>query len=144
MPITKMWFIQPEINYQNLGGGRDKTAIIPLQDYKKFTLQYVSIPMLVKFKIPQTGLALYAGPQYGFLFSKKLKTASDNFVGTDKLGKSDISAVIGTEYFFQLGGGNQIGLTGRYQFSLDNIDNFNDDELYIKNRVFSLTLAYRF
>jgi len=82
LPLVKMWFIQPEINYQNIGGGQDKTAIIPLQNYKKFTLQYVSIPVLIKFKIPQSGPGLFAGSQYGYLFSKKLKTISDTFVGT--------------------------------------------------------------
>ena len=144
LPFHRLWSVQAEFNYQILGGGRDKTNITPLQGYSRYVLQYASVPVLIKLKIPHSGLGIYAGPQYGHLLSSRLRTAAGHDEETDRLLNRDLSAVIGAEYYFALKGGNQIGLSGRYQFSTLNIYKGGDSDLFIKNRVFSYTLGYRF
>lgn len=144
IPLHGLWSVQAELNHQILGGGRDKTNIIPLQGYSRYVLQYASVPVLIKLKIPRSGLGIYAGPQYGHLLSSRLRTPAGNDEETDRLSTRDLSAVIGAEYYFALKGGNQIGLSGRYQFSALNIYKGGDGDIFVKNRVFSLTLGYRF
>jgi opacity protein-like surface antigen len=144
LPFHELWSVQAELNYQILGGGRDKTNIIPLQGYSRYVLQYASVPVLVKVKIPRSGLSILAGPQYGHLLNNRLRTSAGYDEETDQLSTSDLSAVIGAEYYFSLKGGNQIGLSGRYQFSALNIYKGGDSNIFVKNKAFSLTLGYRF
>lgn len=142
--ISKLWFIQTEINYQNMGGGRDKSGLISLQGYDKYILHYASLPVLLKLKIPGSGLGIFTGPQYSYLINNRLKNSSGYFIESNRLLKSDFSGVIGAEYYFPLKDGNQIGLSGRYQFGFNNIGDFGGNEIYIKNRGFALTIGYRF
>lgn len=142
--LKKTLFVQTELNYQNLGGRRDKTLLIPLQGYEKYTFQYINVPLLLKLKIAQSGLGIYLGPQYGYLLNSSLKTSAGYYEETDRLRKSDVSGIIGFEYFIPIFETKQIGLSGRYQSSLIHIDNFNSNDLYIKNRAFTFAIGYRF
>ena len=77
--IWRSWYFQAELNYQNIGGGKEGNIVvpIPLAGYNKYIFQYMSIPMLIKFKVPQTGLGFYAGFQYAYLLSGKVKTGAN-------------------------------------------------------------------
>ena len=52
--VWKSFYLQAEINYQNIGGGKEGNIVIPIPmgGYDKYTFQYLSIPVLLKFKIP--------------------------------------------------------------------------------------------
>lgn len=140
---SKLVDFQTELNFQSLGGRDDRTALIPIQNYKSYTLNYISIPLLAKLSIPNTGLTVCVGPQYGRLLSSKLRTRDGYFEQTNKLRNNDFSAVVGPEYSWHTENGNQFVVAGRYQFSVPDIDRF-DDDLFIKNRAFIVIVGYRF
>ncbi|MCF0055101.1 porin family protein [Dyadobacter sp. CY356] len=142
--LSNIWSLQSGINYQSLGGGSDNTLIIPIQGYKKYFLNYTSIPVLVKLNFPKSNLGIFVGPQYGYLVSKKFETYSGYFESVNRLRKTDFAALLGAEYYFPLKTGNHIGLSFKYQFSVNKIDNFESDDLFIKNTGFILTIGYRF
>jgi len=158
IPVGGDFAIQPEVSYSNMGWKENETDIDEntTVDNARYNMNYLSIPVLVKYKITNTlrngnGLAVFLGPQYGYLLSANLKGSNTN--GSADIKKafksSDFSAVAGVEYFLPQG----IGLSLRYQFGIMNVfgkeanDLLNADagsNVSVRNNALTLTVGYRF
>lgn len=120
-----------------------------------YRLNYLNIPILANFYVTR-GLALKAGIQPGFLLGSKLRERSNdgpwkmtNLNDKDLFKKTDIAIPVGFSYTLDYG----LVIDARYNFSLNDIatDSFKEeiakeggDLKKIKNRVFSLTVGWRF
>lgn len=157
IPSGRYFAVQAEISYSSLGwkeGGTNYTDSFALSS-PKYNLNYLTIPIFLKFKIPPTikdgnGLGIYLGPQFGYLISANVKAGSGgNMSIKDGLSSTDFSAVGGAEYFFAQG----FGVSVRYQHGFANIfgSEANDalheifgSNVSVKNNAITVTVGYRF
>lgn len=158
IPVSQNIAIQPEIAYSSLGWKESGAVYADSGAFynPKYNLNYLTIPVLFKYKILPTvrngnGLALYLGPQYGYLVNANLKAGkSSGSLGMKEGFKtSDFSAVGGAEYFMAAG----LGISVRYQLGLANVMGSEAGavlyEMYgstvsVKNNSLSVTVGYRF
>lgn len=142
IPLAPTVFVQPEVAYSGMGykisvssGGQTVSG--------KSTVNYLTIPLLVKVKIPTTGLAVYAGPQYGYLLGGKetgdAGEGEQSNDAKDSYKSSDIAGIIGAEYFFI----SRVGLSARYQFGLSNVAKGAGEDESAKNHGFTILLAVK-
>ena len=120
-----------------------------------YRLNYLNIPILANFYVTN-GLALKAGFQPGFLIGSKLRVRSNDgpwetadLKDENLFRTTDIAIPVGLSYTLDYG----LVIDARYNFSLNDIatDTFKEeiaqeggDLKKIKNRVFSLTLGWKF
>ena len=120
-----------------------------------YRLNYLNIPILANFYVTK-GLALKAGIQPGFLIGSKLRVRSNDgpwetadLKDENLFRTTDIANPVGLSYTLDYG----LVIDARYNFSLNDIatDTFKEeiaqeggDLKKIKNRVFSLTLGWKF
>lgn len=158
VPISYGWYIQPELNYAGLGTNyydADFGGNINLN------MNYLQLPVLFRYSQPFTGFGVLFGPQYSYLLdantipSGSHKDEFEKGTVTDDFKKSDLSGVVGLEYYFPNdgSGGTQYGLSARYQFGLLNVNNGNvqfedgNGGLYnanVHNNAFYITAGVRF
>lgn len=125
--------LQPELVYSgqgtelNFGGGNNT----------KQNLEYINIPLMLQYMF-DNGFRIEAGPQLGFLTSAKLKTGSTTDNNTDDYKKTDVGLGFGLSYLSYSG----LGIGGRYNLGLNNINDFGTNE--VKNRVAQISLFYLF
>lgn len=112
--------IQPEVLYSQEGA---KT------DLGDFDLDYVNVPVLLKYYLIGNVLNVYAGPQFGFLTSHSLKNQieSKDF---------DFTGAVGVGVDLPLG----FKIDGRYNHGFTKVTKDADG----KNGVFTLALGYSF
>jgi len=156
LPISYGWYVQPEVSYSNLGSRYYQST----SDYEgnvNSNVNYLNVPILFKYQEPFTGLGVFFGPQYSYLLNAKDKPTGpdrNNYSSvdlTDYYHRSDLSGVVGLEYYFPNNGmpGAKFGLSMRYQFGFLNINNgaqvFNNTyQPSIRNNAFFLTAGVRF
>ncbi|MBL7741076.1 MAG: PorT family protein [Chitinophagaceae bacterium] len=102
-------------------------------DNEKTMLNYVQIPVLLKYNIA-SGFYAEAGPQVGFLLKAKDNNEGDVYSIKEFVKKNDVSLVIGAGYAIN----ERIGVNTRYNAGLVK---FYDEE---KNSVFQLGVTYTF
>ena len=105
-------------------------------DFGKFDLDYVNIPIVVKYYLIQ-GLNVQVGPQFGFVVKDDVYTTP--LGGTSikaNTENTDVSGVVGAGYDFPLG----IRVDARYNFGLTDVV----EGASSKNSVFSVALGYSF
>jgi len=142
IPAGVSFFIQPELVYNMLGAklgeGFEGENGVDLSNIKLKT-DYISVPVLAKYKIPLTGLGIYTGPQYSFLASATGSLADGTEGSTkDSYKSGEFAGIFGAEYFF-----NKIGISARYQFGLSNIAKDAEADGTMKNNTFAISLAFK-
>jgi hypothetical protein len=139
IPAGDKFAIQPELAFSQMGA----KFKVPDGEGGTFSgtskLNYLTLPALVKFKVPNTGIGIYAGPQVGLLLSAKEEGYGESTDAKDNYNSSDFAGVFGGEYFFDAG----IGISARYQLGLSNIAKDAGDNT-VKNTAFTITVGYRF
>jgi opacity protein-like surface antigen len=143
--LTDKWAIQPEVLYSQKGsnfeevvswGDTARTSTIRIE------LQYVEVPVLVKFTIPQTGRFqpfFYAGPVVAFNTSSSVKFETivegdgkklyhgDDYSGNIHNAKSVIiEGTVGVGVEWKLGS-NVLSFEGRYTRSFGSVFEDVDD-----------------
>lgn len=145
--INEKFHIQPELIYSGQGTKFDLIINYEGTNYNttdEFRLSYINLPIMFKF-YPQKSFYLAAGPQIGFLTKSTLKVsvlgqsaeqdAKDLFTGTD------MGINIGTGYEFT----DNFFANAQYNIGLSNIaETEPGDNSKIKNRVFQLSIGYKF
>jgi len=142
--FSDMFAIQPEAYYSMKGatyseGGVDLTI----------SLDYIEIPLLLKFIIPIKGSnirpSIFAGPAIGFNTTHKMKveysgqSAEEDIPDTKS---TDFSLAFGGGVGFPVGNG-ELGVDVRYILGLSTIDD-SSDPWDVKNNVINFNLYYGF
>jgi hypothetical protein len=95
-------------------------------------LSYLSIPLLLNYKLLGNFLSLQAGPQYGILISQD-KTLLQN--GGEAFKKGDFSMVAGAQIKL-----SAIRISGRYVVGLNNINDIDNQDKW-KSQGFQVSLG---
>lgn len=149
LPVSSSFVIQPELNFSQLGAKSNGIADSGMAPIKtKINENYLTLPILLKYKVAGTGLGIYVGPQYGYLLSAKgTGEASGSNVSasvkmTSYYNKSDFAGIFGAEYYFPC----NFGISARYQLGFTNIakKDYIDEGESVKNHAFTFTVGYRF
>ncbi len=109
--------IQPELAYSTMGEKYTYSVSSGTTTSLANVKNYLQLPVLLKVKLPLTGLAIYAGPQYGVLLSANQTVAGVTNDVKDGYKSGEFSAVGGIEYSLPFG----LFGTVRYQAGLSNI-----------------------
>jgi hypothetical protein len=143
LPAAPDFVIQPELSFSQMGGkiNLSNTTTNPIISKVVFTLNYLSLPVLFKYKIPNSGLGIYAGPQYSYLVKGYESVIAHVAVSAkDVINSSDFSGIIGAEYYLPKG----FGISARYQAGFINIGKDVSSGESVKNNGFTFTLGYRY
>lgn len=113
IPLGRKFFLQPELQYDQMKSGTDNGSI---------SLNYLSVPVTFKLKTAG-GFSIYTGPQIGLLLSAKAK---DNKGISEDLTKlfesSSFSWIVGAGIDLPY----NISLLARYQFTAGSVTKTND------------------
>ncbi len=157
IPLKNGWYLQPEVNYTQMGGkdnvnfndkNGDRYSV-----YTKLSYNYLQVPILVKYKPGLQGFGIFAGPQYGYLLSAKQHYFASNMPDDDMKPvtfKSEFSIVAGLEYYFPSpNDGPSFGISLRGMSGLTNILDKSkveggSDNPSIRNEGITLTVGVRF
>jgi opacity protein-like surface antigen len=145
--LSSLFGLQTELLYSQQGYTTQGIGITdisgtPFFDAKfKTSLQYLNVPVLLDYKLGQTGIYLELGPQVGFLLEDNYYADNkkiDNYLKEDKpsTNKIDFSMVGGVGYHFDFG----VSVSARYSYGFINAE--KEDILSSKNRLFQFALAY--
>lgn len=157
IPLFNNFFLQPELSYSSMGA----KDVYPIYDTTaatneivfKSVLHYAVVPVLIKYKIPKTGVGIFLGPQVGYLIGVTNSVSKTTIDEKDESNyKGDFSALFGAEYFLPMG----LGVSARYQLGISNIQkpeyidfsnyppNISPKSISVRNSAFSFTVGYRF
>lgn len=110
------------------------------------TLNYLEVPVLARFSSPATDGAsfhVFAGPSLGFRLSAKTKTEFDGEDEEedidDEVKRFDLGLAIGAGLEF-----GRFVVDGRYTWGLTDLNKEEEEDVKIKNRVFSVMAGIRF
>jgi hypothetical protein len=136
VPVASHFAFQPEILYSQQGAkvedGSDKGTI---------KLDYIQIPMLARIQLgtnPSSPVHLLVGPSFGFRTRAEVKLEDVTVDIKDDTESSDIGLVTGVA----VNAGPAV-IDGRYTWGLRNVDKSGDGS-EVKNRVFSISVGFRF
>lgn len=132
--VASVVSIQPELAYAGYGYTYSTTGVSG-----EATTKYLSLPVLLRVKIPLTGLAFYAGPQYSILLKADNTVAGVTSDAKDSYKSGDFSAVGGIEFSLPVG----LFATVRYQAGLSNISS-SSATVDVKNNAISLLVGFKF
>lgn len=121
--LSDKWGITPEVLYSAYGSEWDNT---------KVDLDYVSIPLMLRFK-PISLLSIEAGPQFSFLTKANLENTGDI---KDLLKNNDFGLAFGAGVHLPLG----FNAGARYVLGFTNINEISQTS--IKNRTFQIYVGW--
>jgi Outer membrane protein beta-barrel domain len=127
--------IQPEVLFSQYSTRTDSNFSHVYQNVLKqgdAKLNYISIPILLSYKLVSNFLSLQAGPQFGVLINKS-KTLVEN--GGEAFKGNDFSMVGGIQLKI-----SSIRLDGRYVVGLNNINDIDNQEKW-KSQGFQLSVG---
>ncbi len=115
--------LQPEVLFNQYATRLDSSFKNVYQDVfdgnSNIKLNYISIPIVLNYKLIGSFLSLQAGPQFGILIDQSRTTLQN---GADAFKKGDLSMLAGLN--FKVG---PMRINGRYAIGLNNISDITDD-----------------
>lgn len=137
MKLTGRLNIRPELLLSRQGYSYDHPQA---DEHPQFSNTYLNLPVMLQYPVTDQ-LHLEAGPQIGFLVSSRGKLGDESEETKDLFKSADAGLNIGLAYQLPAGFAAEL----RYAFGLSNIaEGLEDGIESVKNRVFSLGLAYAF
>ncbi|HMU46393.1 MAG TPA: porin family protein [Chitinophagaceae bacterium] len=128
--------LQPEILFNQYATKLDSNYKNVYEDVfggnSNIKLNYLSIPILVNYKLIGSFMSLQVGPQFGVLIDQN-KTLLQN--GGDAFKKGDFSMLAGV--LFKVG---PMRINGRYAVGLNNISDITDDDKW-KSKGFQVSVG---
>lgn len=143
IPVTDKFSVQPELLYSSVGAKYKEDDPFFGDMELTYKLSYISIPVMAKYYVVD-GLALEAGPQFGFLASAKGEvevggeSVSEDI--KDQFKSLDIGLGLGASYRLDMG----VFFGARYALGLSNIADDTDDDVKVKNNVIQISVGYTF
>lgn len=140
LDFNKKWGIQPEVLWSQTSTKRTSfntlyaTEINPFNNNQKIKLDYLSIPVLLRYNVGGI-LTLNAGPQFGILLNQD-KTLLQN--GETAFKNGDFSMVAGAQLNFTF-----LRIYGRYNIGLQNINDIDNKDKWTNQQI-QLGLGLRF
>ena len=143
LDINKRWGIQPEVIWNQLGGTPSNLQAVygssflssTFNSQNKVKLDYLSIPILLRFTLPGNLITLLAGPQYSIVLQQD-KTILQN--GKDAFTSGDLAAVLGAQLNLTF-----LRVYARYNIGLQNINNIDQKDTW-KSEQIQLGVGLRF
>jgi hypothetical protein len=146
--FSNMFAVQPEA-YYTMKGATQKETIEGYSITYTYSLDYIEIPVLLKFIIPIQGSAvhpaIFAGPAVGFNTTHKVKAEYEG-----QSAEADIPDVKSTDFSLVFGGGvgfpvgtNELGFDVRYILGLSTIDD-SAAKSDVKNGVINVNAYFGF
>ena len=159
-PITEQFAVQPEVNFTRMGG-REKTDVretpnTTVKTYNKTTLDYIQVPVMLKYYPAGTRLNVEAGPQFGYNIYASNKTQVSTYANNtvyNTEAKTDIKDNVkdfdfGVNFGLGYNVTDNINVGARYYMGLTKIgDDKNNNKVEVsdvKNHSFSLGVGYSF
>jgi hypothetical protein len=135
VPASGLLAFQPEVLFSMQGSKFSDGG-----DSGSLKLDYVQVPLLARIKPATSPVGFVVGPSIGFRARAKLSVEGEDeeLDFKDQVKGSDVGLVTGV--VVDVG---HVVLDGRYTWGLTNIAK-DDDDGSVKNRVFSVTLGFRF
>jgi hypothetical protein len=136
--LGKRLKIQPEVLWNQINTRADTafsniySNALDFSNYKDVKLNYLSIPVLLSYKLGNV-LYLQAGPQFGILLNQD-KTLLEN--GKEAFSKGDFSMLGGVQLNV-----SKLRLSGRYFVGLNNISEIDDNSKW-KNQGFQISAGF--
>ena len=129
--------LQPEVLFNQVSTSVDSNYKHVYQNVfnsnqSSVKLNYLSVPILLSYKLIGNFLSLQAGPQFGVLISQD-KTLLQN--GGDAFKKGDFSLLAGAQIKF-----SAIRISGRYVIGLNNINDIDNQDQW-KSQGFQVSLG---
>lgn len=138
IPLGKKFVVQPEVLFNQYAVTMDSNFSHVYQNVfnaayqSNVKLNYLSIPLLLNYKLIGNFLSIQAGPQFGILIQQN-KTLLQN--GTNAFKQGDFSMIGGAQA--KLG---PIRLNGRYVIGLNNINDIDNKDKW-KSQGFQLSVG---
>lgn len=134
VPLSERFSVQPEVLYS--AQGFDIARIDDGKDVEH-QLDYITVPVMAKFYVMK-GLALEAGPQFGFVVQNEIEGPSGSVkLGDDDINNFDFSVGLGASYKF-----NKFFVYGRYNAGLTDI--YEYEGVDAKNSVIQAGVGFLF
>ena len=133
MKFTKYFSVETDLGYDGMG------YKINVAD-ESTSLNYLTISILPKIHIKQTGIAFFGGPSVGFLLNSVFKRDGVQVSDYQEYNSVDVFAVLGMEYFSPVG----LGISLRLVPGLTDIGKNTMGGGTIHNAAIGITLAYKF
>jgi len=113
--------IQPEVlfNQVNTDTATNVSAIYQFNNIDKVKLTYLSIPILLNYKITKT-LDIQGGPQFGILIDQNVNLVSN---GKEAFKKGDVGIIMGLQLSL-----SKLRVYGRYMIGLNNVNDISTAE----------------
>lgn len=130
--LSKEIGLQPELVYSGQGMKQNLNGTT-----YEWNLGYINVPLMLQYMF-NNGFRIEAGPEFGFLTSAKIKDATGSDDIKNDLKTTNVGLGFGLSYLSYSG----LGIGGRYNLGLSNINNNGSNE--IKNRVGQISVFYLF
>ncbi|MBB5284878.1 hypothetical protein HNQ92_003026 [Rhabdobacter roseus] len=120
--LGKNFYLQPEVNFQQQGANYTYELRIGNNEFRQgkasLRLNYLNVPVLLKYRLGSTNLRVFAGPQMGFkLNAVYVAKEFDIYNDIDRFKTIDFSGVGGLEYLFPLSGESKSLVVSARHFS---------------------------
>jgi len=145
---SEQFCIQPEILYVMKGTKFDDEGTTTGQ---KVELNYIEIPVMVKYLIPMEGNFkpnIFVGPYVGILASAKAKATVDGVAEDedikDFVKSTDFGAAFGVGFDYKVGESGMLTFDARYSLGLSNIAKDAVGDESIKNTCIAVKVGYAF
>lgn len=135
--LGKKWGLQPEVLFNQYSTTLDSNYKHIYQnvfsnDQTKVRLGYLTVPVLVSYKLIPKVLMLQAGPQFGILIDKNKELLQN---GVKAFTDGDLSMVGGLQVNL-----STVRISGRYVIGLNNINDIDNQDRW-RNQGFQLSLG---
>jgi hypothetical protein len=132
-PVAGNFYVQPEVNFQQLGG-KYRSEAFAIGDilYRDAELKtsYVNVPVLMKYRFEPIDLDVFIGPQVGLKLSAKNKVGDGETFDAYNVKDTDIAGVYGLEYCLRLPDSRaNLVLNARYMTGFTNFAKGNDPNM---------------
>jgi hypothetical protein len=136
--VGEKLIIQPEVLFNQVSTTLDSSykniyQNVFTSDQSKVRLGYLSIPIILNYKLIGNFLTLQAGPQFGVLIDKNEKLVQN---GVKAFSDGDFSMVGGVQMKVK-----SLRVTGRYVVGLSNINDIDNRDRW-KNQGFQVSLGW--